>query len=202
MASNYITDAELKATLSISDTFADADISAACSAASRAIDKITHRRFYPDSDALQVRYYSPANPKRLEIDDLVTFTSLDGDSAGDGTFGDSWTQETDFDLHPLNAAADSEPWTEIIVRPLGTYLMPIGYPRSIKLTGKFGWSVAPDAVVQATTIIAAKLFQRAREAPFGIVGIGAESAAVRIGRYDPDVSLLLGPLTRHRIAVG
>lgn len=194
MANEYATVNELKATLELSgQSFADDDITLALTAASRAVDRHTRRRFWVDADADQVRYYTPADAAHLLIDDLVTLTALAGDDAGDGTFTESWTLNTDFVLEPLNAAADGEPYTAIRVHHNGSRYFRPGHVRSVRVTGKFGWAVVPDEVKQATKIVAAKLVKRAREAPFGVVGFGMDGAAVRIVGQDPDVIGLLQP---------
>ena len=202
MASDYTTSAALKATLSLaSTTYADADITAAITAASRAIDKLCNRRFWLDADANQIRYYTPYSLSALQIDDLVTFTALATDSNGDNTFGNTWTLHTDFELEPLNAAVDSEPWTKLVGRQNGSFTFPTGYTRSVRLTGQFGWLAVPQAIVDATTIIATQLLKRKREAPFGILALGANGEAIRLSRLDPQVAMLVGPYQRHRIGV-
>lgn len=199
----YATSAELKATLELTGaTFADPDIALALEAASRGIDRLCGRRFYPDPDANQTRYYTPEHPGLLRIDDLITLTSLATDPASDGTFADTWTLDTDFVLAPLNAQADGEPWTEIHVRRTGSYRWACGAGRSVRVTGRFGWAAVPVGVKQATVIVASKLMRRAREAPFGVIAVGLESGgAMRIARSDPDVMFLVGDLIRTRVAV-
>jgi len=195
--SEYVTALALKDTLSLTgETFADADISAAIAAASRGIDELCNRRFYADADALQVRYYRAIDRDLVRIDDLVMLTSLATDPGGDGTFEETWTLNTDFTIEPLNAAADGRPFELLVRHPAGNYLFPTKYPRSVKLTGKFGWPAVPPAIVEATTILASKLLRRAREAPFGIVSLGMDGVAVRIARTDPDIVLLTTGLTR------
>jgi hypothetical protein len=205
---SYITSAQLKATLTINDTYADADIATAVVAASNALDLLCKRKgtatrggFEQDADANQVRYYTPEDGYKLNIDDLVTFTSLQTDPGGDNTWPDTWVQNTDFDLEPLNAAADGWPYTRLHVRSSGSFVFPVGYSRSVKVTGKFGWPAVPEAVTQATTILASRLLKRAREVPFGVVAVNLDGAAVRIAKADPDVMLLLGPFIKHRISV-
>jgi len=194
MANEYITQAELLATLSLTgETFANDDIDAARAAASRAIDQMCNRRFWKDT-ASQTRYYTAQSAQMCRIDDLADFTSLDTDQNGDGTYEESWTENTDFFFEPLNQEADGIPRTRMVVHPNQS----IGwsrYPRGIKVVGKFGWDAVPDEIVQATTILAAKLLQRARQAPFGVVSLGLDSAA-RIARTDPDVRMLVGPYVR------
>jgi hypothetical protein len=199
----YANGAELKATLELTgETFADPDITLALTAASRAIDNVCDRRFYADADATQVRYYSPDDARILRIDDLVTLTTLVTDPGGDGTFEDAWTLNTDFVLEPLNAAANAHPYTTIAVHPNGSFRLPCSFPRSVKLTGKFGWSAVPEPIKEATMVLASKLMRRAREAPFGVVSVGLEAgAAMRIARNDPDVLMLVGPYRRYPVAV-
>jgi hypothetical protein len=195
-AQNYVSLEAFKHTLTLaSETFADADITVALAAASRAVDKAAGRRFYADASASNVRYYTPADSWLLAIDDVVTITSLKTDDAGDGTFENTWTVNVDYVAEPLNAASDSEPWTHLSVHPSGSYTFP-SYPRSVELTGKFGWPSVPAEIRQATTIAAHRLLRRAREVPFGVAGIGLDGSAVRIVSQDPDVAALVAPYSR------
>lgn len=195
----YVELEQLKETLSLTGTqYADWDLQFAADAASRAVDGICNRRFYLDTDATQVRYYTPHSRYFLHVDDLVTLTSFQTDPDADGVFEDTWSVNNDFTLEPLNAAADSWPYTTIRRHPNGTYPFPDGYPRTVKVTGRFGWPAVPAAVADATTILASRLVKRKREAPFAIVTVpGVDvGAAIRLGRTDPDVMTLLGPYTR------
>lgn len=194
---DYVEFEELKTTLSLSGlSFADVDVKTALSSASRAIDQLCDRRFYADSDANQVRYYTPELAYELEVDDIVTVTSLKTDDAGDGTFENTWTLNVDYVREPLNAAADGEPWTKLCVHPSGSYLFPTAFPRSVELTGKFGWAAVPAPIRQATTILTHRLLKRAREVPFGVSGLGLDGSVVRIMSQDPDVLTLVQPYCR------
>lgn len=176
----------------------DTDITTACSAASRGIDRACNRRFWVDANANQIRYYSPPRSGSvLVIDDLVTLTTLKIDQQGGTTFGTTLTENTDFVLEPLNAAAETPVWPYTMVRlhPGSGYYWPQN-PRSVKVTGKFGWPAVPDEIVRATTILATKLFKR-QESPMGIVTVGVDDVtAMRIATSDPDVRFLIGPYTR------
>jgi hypothetical protein len=195
-AMNYIDREMLKESLVLGGTtFADRDVDLAIAAASRGIDEATSRRFYPDDNSTHVRYYSPLFAQTVNIDDLLQLTSMATDADGDGTFETSWTLNTDFVLEPLNATEEGRPWDVIRVQPRGSRRLPC-YPRSLKLTGQFGWNSPPSAVVQACGIIAAKLMRRGREAPFGVVAVGLDGTAARIAKFDPDVTWLLQPFTR------
>lgn len=198
---DYVTSEELKATLELTgESFADDDVQLAITAASRSIDNACNRRFWLDADATTVRYYATDDPCLVRIDDLVDLNALATDPAGTGAFTDSWTA-MDFVLYPLNAAVDGLPYTSIEIKPLGVFSFPIN-TRGVRVTGQFGWPTVPDPIKHATSILASKLLRRAREAPFGVVGIGLEGgSAMRITRNDPDVLTLIGPYMRGRIAV-
>ena len=191
----YLELEEFKETLSLDGTtFADGDARKALSAASRAIDNVCGRRFYPDTDANQVRLYTPRSGF-VRIDDLVTLTTFKTDDGGDGTYENTWAS-TDYVLHPINGPADGVPYTKINRHPSGTYSFPTFYPNSVQVTGKFGWAAAPAPIVDATQILASRLVKRRREAPFGIAGVGLDGTAVRIAATDPDVQELVAPYVR------
>ena len=109
------------------------------------------------------------------------------------TFENTWTLNTDYNAEPLNAAANAQPWTKLCVHPRGRHFFPANFPRSVELTGKFGWLSVPSQVEQATTLLAHRLLKRARQAPFGISGLGLDGSVVRIMMSDPDVMMLLRP---------
>lgn len=217
----YVELEEFKSTAELTGTnFANEDIRQALVAASRGIDSMTGRRFYLDADANQVRYFSGADVVRgdasrrwwdgfewlanpgweLRVDDLVAITSLKTDADGDGTYEQTWAQGTDFTLESRNAPADGSPYTTIRIPPGGNFRFPV-YADSIEITGQFGWADVPAAIKQATTILAARLLQRARQSPTGIAGVGLDGAAVRVGSIerDPDIGFLLAPYMRKKL---
>lgn len=197
----YVTRTALKGTLTLAnETFADDDIDLALEAASRAIDEHCGRRFYPDSDAAQVRYFSALEDGIVRVDDLVTLTTLKTDPDRDGVFEYTWAA-TDYALGPVNALAEGRPYTEIQRLPYGSYYFPTYYPATIQVTGKFGWAAAPPAVKAATSILATRLLKRMREAPLGVVGFGMDGATVRVSSTDPDVGMLLAPFVRKVLLV-
>jgi hypothetical protein len=194
----YVELETFKSTADLKHTnFLDGDILVALSAAARAVDEICCRRFWADVDAAQVRYYSPQRSDHLYVDDLITLTTLKTDEGRDGTFENTWTLNDDFWLEPLNAATDSEPYMAVRVNPLGAFTF-FPYPRSVQVTGKFGWSAVPPAVTEATTILAGRFLKRSREAPLGDpAALALGGAAVRLTGKDTDVTTLLGPYMRH-----
>lgn len=187
----YATPTELKAALQLtSQTYADGDITRACAAASRAIDNKTGRFYY---SASETRYYTPDRfDNALDIIDIQSVSSLTIDTAGNNTFSTSWTEHTDYDLEPFNAAAVGKPFERVRLRSNAGRIWP-NYQRSVKVIGTFGWASVPDPVNQYAIILASKLLKRTREAPFGVLSFGLdEPTAIRIARNDPDFELLLG----------
>lgn len=194
MAEDYITVDDLAGTLSLgSETFADADLQAAITAASREVDRLTNRKFSLDS---VTRYYTPTDAGRLWIDDANSISSVAVDVSEDGSFAESWVLNTDYVPEPLNAAADGVPFTSLVVAPRTSRYFPVGQIRAVRVGGQFGWSAVPAVVKQATTILAARLAKRSREAPFGVAGFGIDGGAVRVSSFDPDVERLLAGLVR------
>ena len=200
METLYVTADLLKNTLSLNGTnFADVDLAMLATTASRTVDNLCNRHFYVDDDANQVRYYTPDELAGQDIDDLTTLTSFQTDSDGDGSFDQTWTLNSDFILEDINAQADPAdlwPYVRLTVHPLGQYTLPVSYPRSVKVTGKFGWPVVPDAIVTATILVATLLLTVQRSAPLGIVAF--DGGAIRLARGNPQVMMLVAPYEHHR----
>jgi hypothetical protein len=201
-ANVYLELEQLKSSLELSgQTFADQDMRLAAGAASRAVDRLTGRRFWLDSGTSNVRYYTPEQIRFLQIDDLATLTSVAIDRGGSGTYTETWVNGTDFVLEPLNATSEipARPYEWLRVRQLSGRWLPTYIEKSVQVTGQFGWLTVPDDVRAAASILAAKLLRRVREAPFGIVTVGIdEGAAMRIARTDPDVFTLLNDYSRRQ----
>ena len=208
----YVTAAQLLATLGVTpDAQKTSDATAAVNAATNAIDELCQRKnttsrdgFGIDADASQVRYYSPVALDHLDIDDLVTLTSLvTRDDGGNVDTSDSglqtWTANTDFVTTPMNAASQGWPYTRLETLPTGHYTFNTFYPRSVKVTGKFGWPSVPAAVVDACTLLSERLYKMKREAPLGVLAMA--EVAVRVGTGDQNLRILLGPYTAHRGSV-
>lgn len=196
---DYITEADLKAARELTGySFADGQIPSVITSASRVVDRMcgTRRRFYADADATQVRHYTAGRCDRIEIDDIITVTTIETDNNGDGTFETTWAA-TDYVMEPLNAAADSMPYESIRVTQAGRYRFPHFVP-GVKVTGKFGWAAVPAEVWTATMLLSVRYLLRAREAPSGIIAIGSavEGSVMRLARTDPDVPGLLERFSR------
>lgn len=196
---DYVTVPQLKSTLNIQETYADADIAAAITAASRSIDNECNRHFGLDAAANSQRFYTPTDFCSVEIDDAVQVTAVVIDTAGNGTFSTSWTSATHYDLAPYNAAAFGEPYTSIEVRSQSNAYLQTRYARSVRVTGQFGWPSVPAPIFDACTMLAHRLLKRKRESPYAVVGLGVDSTPIRISRTDPDVYGLIEPYTRRRM---
>lgn len=192
----YATVADLKTWLGITDTTDDGVLQDVLDEACSAIDADCNRYFY-QSDAGTVRYYTATRPDRVLIDDCVSLTAVETDEDGDRTYETSWAA-TDYDLCPDNASSDDEPYTEIRITPEGEYDFPTGVRKGVKLTGTWGWPKVPDAIGRAAIIKAAWLFKR-RETPLGIAGT-ADLGMVRVGRWDSDYERLIAPFQRIVVA--
>lgn len=172
---DYCTAAALKAYRRIDDDVDDTEIADAITAASRAVDDFCHRQFGQVADA-EDRVYTAAYDRHTckvwaEIDDLPTTSMLEitGPSVGDYT------------LHPVNALAKGMPYTRVVLPQEGEYT----------ITGLWGWSAIPAAVVMATKLQASRFLMR-RDAPFGIVGSPDSGTDTKLtATADPDVKVAL-----------
>jgi hypothetical protein len=171
----------------------------ALNATSRAIDKHCGRRFWIDTN-VATRVYRPQDGDLAWVDDIATTTGLivKTDSAGDGTYATTWAS-TDYELQPLNAAADGQAYTWTRIAAVDRYLFPtVGKVAPLQVTAKFGWSEIPDEVEQACIIRAASIFKR-KESVDGVAAFG-DFGPIRISRSrDPDVADLLDDFIKMRV---
>jgi hypothetical protein len=203
-ATLYASVGELRAAVGDDRAALDAgQLTQALRSASRAIDGYCSRslgRFWLDPVAT-TRTYPPSEYRDrwcAWVDDIGSTVGLvvKTDTAGDGTWADTWAIGTDFQLEPLNAAANggAYAWTRIVA--IGSKTLPCatgygGQRPTLQVTARHGWSQIPDPVREATLLKAARLYRR-KDAPFGVAGFD-EFGPVRITRSDSDVVELLGP---------
>lgn len=185
-APDYVTLAELKAYLKISDTDDDVTLGYAITAASRAIDRATNRQFglvaAPEARTYTARWVPSRRAYVVDIDDLQTNVGLT--VAGDATI-------TDYSLKPRNADLIGEPWTQVVLNQGAN-----DREDGITVTAKWGWVTVPVAVKQATLLQATRFFKR-KDAPFGVAGSPDLGSELRLlAKVDPDVAVTLGPYTR------
>lgn len=207
---SYATLADLKSYVGISNTDDDTELQRALDAAVAWVDNVTNRTFTtsdPAADSTTQRTYKPGYGMRLStvtvylgvgdllwIDDLVDIDSLDKQTSAGGSW--STVDSGDYELQPLNADADSEPFTHILFTTAQSV-------HRFRVTGWFGWPATPDAVKEATILQASFVYRR-RDAPFGISQIpGLEgNTGMRVrSKGDPTAESLLMPYIRNRVLV-
>jgi hypothetical protein len=192
-APDYATTAELKAYVRISDSADDVQCALAVTAASRAIDQATNRQFGL-ATAAEDRYYTARWDRRrcrwvVDIDDLQTSTGLtvSVDTNDDGTYPDLVTE---YAMRPVNAVAEAQPWTEVVVHPTST-IMPTALEAGVEVHAKFGWTAVPTVIKQACLLQASRILMR-RDSPFGIAGSPEAGSELRLlAKVDPDVEVSL-----------
>lgn len=189
MAEDYTDRTTLKLQLGITDTARDSLLDKAITAASRAIDRKTGRRFWLDATP-SARVYNPHG--RVVCDERGELFLVEDIGAEDalvveiGTAG-SWTAITNYETYPDNALAEGRPITGLLL-PTGFW----GTSRTrVRVTEKWGWPAIPEDIEQATRLQAGRLYRR-KDSPEGVAG-SAEWGLVRVPRLDPDVLALIEP---------
>lgn len=187
---------ELKSRAGMTGTADDFEVALAIESASRWIDGYCDRRFWRGTDT---RTYESRSPHLVDVDDLVSVTTLKTDAGGDGTFETTWTA-ADYQLRPVNPNAAPEPLPYTSIRAVGSLTFPVvyGYAQRcdlVQVVGVFGWPSVPLAVKQAALILSADLF-KLKGAPFGVANFG--DFAVRI-RDNPRVTALLAPYRKYTL---
>jgi len=196
ITNGYATLAQVKLRLDRTDESDDTALEAVIETASRQIDMLCDRRFWT---ATETRYYTPEFSDMLEVDDMVSVTSIGTDSDGDRTYENTWAS-TDYDLEPYNNAITgfAAPYTSIRTSPAGRYGFPTGR-KGVKVIGVFGWSAVPLGITAATIIQATRLYHR-KDTPYGVAGVGDFGRISLLPRVDPDVNALC--LLYMRMSVG
>ncbi len=189
---DYITLAELKAYLRISDALDDAELAVHITAASRAIDQDTNRQFGVVSSAEERFYTGMWDRERcrwvVPIDDLMSTTGFDAQvQDSDGV---DLGAINDYFLEPRNAAAKGRPWEQLVVKPDSTY-KPTGQTDEVAITALWGWTAVPVPVKEAARLQASRFHSR-RDSPYGVAGSPDTGSEMRLlSRVDPDVSVSL-----------
>lgn len=199
----YVTTAELKSYLRITDTDDDTELDFAIEAASRAVDQATNRQFGQVA-AAEARLFTARWDRHrrryvADIDDIMDTTgfAIASDDDDDGVYDDDTWILDDSDgvfLAPRNADENSRPWIQVVWRTDADN--PSVAEDAIQVTALFGWDAVPDTVKQATLLQASRFFFR-RNAPFGIAGSPDMGNELRLlSKVDPDVAVALKPYAR------
>lgn len=129
--------AAVKSDMKVSGSSGDTALLRLLGSISRAVDDVSHRRFYSE---VATKYLDGNGRKQLwlgENNDLISVTSLQVDKDGDGVYETTLAANTDYWLWPDNET----PKLRIDLNPQGTLLslFPIGRKR-VKIAGLFGYS--------------------------------------------------------------
>lgn len=194
---DYITTAQLKSYLDISDSVDDVELASWCTASSRAIDDKCNRQFGQEAAPVARTYRRTPSYNvetglwELEIDDVQTATGALVNGVALASSGAV--------LLPDNAAVDGEPWTRLGFSSCPTPPAP-GAPVTNVLTMRWGWSAFPAQVVAAAKLQSNRWNAR-RRSPFGVAGSPEQGSEIRLlARLDVDVVPVLAGLSRRRRA--
>lgn len=169
--------------------------------ASRLIDRVTGR----EAGAYQVatataRYFDGSGCAFQWVDEMAAApTAVEVDETG-GLSYTAWVS-TDYRVWPYNAALAGRPYLRLDVDQLnGNHALFYRFPRSVKVTARWGYSTAVPADVQQAVIVqTVRWFKRGQQA-FQDAGAIFELGQLRyVKQLDPDVALIVEHLRRVTI---
>jgi hypothetical protein len=196
IANGYASLTQIKAAARITDAVDDSLLEMAVESASRMIDAECDRNFYSSGTA--TRDFTPNDLYTVDTDDLTTIVSVKLDDTGDLTFPITLAV-TDFQTEPLNQRVSGNPYPIYRLRMIGDYLLPIwGNQATVRIQGVYGFTPLPIQVTQACIIQASRIFKRL-DSPLGVAGFG-DMGAIRVGKVDPDVAMLIRPFKKYAAA--
>ena len=127
----------------------------------------------------------------MDVDDLTSIVSVKLDDAGELTFLITLAA-SDYQTEPLNQRVSGNAFPISRLRMIGDYLLPrYGKQATVRIEGVYGFTPTPIQVTQATVIQAGRIFNR-NDSFLGVAGFG-DMGAIRVGRVDPDVAMLIRP---------
>lgn len=132
----YVTREEVKSALDFKySARSDALIDRAIESASRAVEGLTHRRFYPETDTRYFPWpnYQHASPWRLWLDsnEVISVSAL--------TSGGTTIAASDFFLEPVNSGPPFNR-IEIDLSSNAAFIAGATHQRAVAVTGVFGYS--------------------------------------------------------------
>lgn len=202
---NYCTLAEIKAQLPetlgsaamSSDTSFDPLIDGLIPAVSRLIDREVGMwpDFFAASTAGETRYYDGNGDTVITIDPFVSLSAVAVAESGGVESSDyvAWSS-SDYIVYPLNAAAKAQPYTELRVDIWnGSQLYFDPYPRAVRVTAVFGYSLtAPALVKQACIAQTMRYYMKAKNA-YNESGMQSFGPVVIKPMLDLDIAQMLAP---------
>jgi hypothetical protein len=192
-----VTPEQLKSRTGISDSLDDRELLGVCRSVTEWIEHYCDRVFARRTATVQLEpcgYYSVQTP------DLVSVTTLKTDDDGDGVFETTWST-TDYELQPVNAAAEARPRPYTSIAAVGSKLFPASYStgrrRRAQLVGVLGWPTLPAPVTEAGAILATD-YLALGGMKFGVQGF--DGYAVRARLSTPALSML-DPYRKHPVLI-
>lgn len=187
---------ELKSRLRVDadDTNDDAEMLSAIHATCGWIDNTHCEDFFGRST--DARTFEACDGYLLDVDALVSVTTLKTDEAGDGTFETTWTAGTDYQLLPYNVSNGRETRPYRKIKAVGSRTFPYAYARGgqrsdlVQIVGVWGWPAVPWAVKEAALAIAQDTFSL-RDIKFGVAGFDT-FGVVRVKEDGPALRFLAG----------
>ena len=194
---------EVKAALDMEPSYSadDDQVTRAISAATAQIHDRCDRFFTNVGDTATARVFSVADCDIAHIDDFHTTTDLAVavDSTADGTFDQTWTNGTDFQLEPLNGYSNGiqgHPYNTL--RAIGTKSFKPSARARLQVTAKWGWAAVPDPVREAAVIQSVHVF-KASSAALGVAGFG-DVGVIRLRQaLHPTAEALIARYARYPI---
>lgn len=156
--SDYITSSNFKTRQGITVTTNDTRIAAHITAASLEVDSICGRHFGAGASA--TRYFHADSCENVRVDDCYTITAVALDLDDSGTYGTTLSA-TDYVTSPLNGIGPNgqSGWPITRLHLVGyTNYFPRGTRPGVKITATWGWQATPTDVVEATYLIANRLY--------------------------------------------
>lgn len=208
LGDTYATLDELKSYLNLSgQTGLDDQMMDALQSATKEINRTCHRQFNKTSVAT-ARVFEAVDWHHCYVDDFWTTSGfvLATDLTGDGTFETTWATG-DYELFPLNALVDGEPWPYDELRRSGAHYFPLKYAYDLRgtrarvqVTAQWGWPDVPAPIKQACLGVAAENFQL-KDAPLGVAGFG-EFGVVRVRGWSITLEKKLKKYTKDQVLCG
>ena len=192
ITNGYCTLAQIKAATRITDAIDDVLLEMAVESASRLIDAECDRNFYSGGTA--TRDFIPNDSFVVDTDDLTSIVSVKLDDAGNLDFPVTLAV-TDYQTEPVNQKVSGNAFPITRLRMIGDHLLPVwGRQATVRIEGVYGFTPTPIQVTQACVIQAGRIFKR-NESFLGVAGWG-DLGAIRVGKVDPDVSMLIRPFKK------
>ncbi len=199
MANPYCTPAEIIEVMPDNQwgTSYDSLFDALARRASRLIDRVCKVEpgfFFADTD--QVRYFDGSGETKQYVDALAAVPTkvevaesgvVDNASDTGGAYT-TWSA-SDYFCWPYNALKRGQPYRRLDLDLLnGSKATWYAYPRSVKITGKWGFSTSvPDEIKQATITQVVRWFKRGQQG-FQDVGAITDLGQLRyVNKLDPDI---------------